>query len=42
MEITEHERVLLVNGSLQGVAFLLILASETLYGRIKVFRPRSA
>ena len=27
---------------LQGVAFLLILASETLYGRFKVFRPRSA
>jgi ABC-type uncharacterized transport system permease subunit len=27
---------------LQGVAFLLILASETLYGRFKIFRPRPA
>ena len=27
---------------LQGVAFMLILASEALYGRIKLFRPRSA
>ena len=26
---------------LQGVAFLLILASETLYGRLRVFRPRA-
>jgi simple sugar transport system permease protein len=27
---------------LQGVAFLLILANETLYGRFKIFRPRPA
>ncbi|HXC39203.1 MAG TPA: ABC transporter permease, partial [Burkholderiales bacterium] len=25
---------------LQGVAFLFILASETLYGRFKIFRAR--
>jgi simple sugar transport system permease protein len=25
---------------LQGIAFLLILASETLYGRFKIFKPR--
>ena len=27
---------------LQGIAFLLILASETLYGRFKIFQPRGA
>ena len=27
---------------LQGIAFLLILASETLYGRFKIFSPRPA
>jgi simple sugar transport system permease protein len=27
---------------LQGMAFLLILASETLYGRFRIFRPREA
>ena len=27
---------------LQGVAFMLILASETLYGRVKIFRPQKA
>jgi len=27
---------------LQGVAFMLILASETLYGRFKIFRPEGA
>ena len=27
---------------LQGVAFMLILASEALYGRVKLFRPTSA
>jgi simple sugar transport system permease protein len=27
---------------LQGMAFLLVLASETLYGRFRVFRPREA
>jgi len=27
---------------LQGVAFMLILASEALYGRFKPFRPTSA
>ena len=25
---------------LQGIAFLLILASETLYGRFKIFKPK--
>jgi ABC-type uncharacterized transport system permease subunit len=25
---------------LQGIAFLLILASETLYGRLKIFKPK--
>ena len=25
---------------LQGMAFLLVLASETFYGRIKLFKPR--
>jgi general nucleoside transport system permease protein len=27
---------------LQGIAFMLILASETLYGRLKLFRPETA
>jgi simple sugar transport system permease protein len=27
---------------LQGIAFMLILGSETLYGRLKLFRPRAA
>lgn len=27
---------------LQGIAFMLILASETLYGRLKVFQPKRA
>jgi len=27
---------------LQGVAFMLILASEALYGRLKIFRPARA
>jgi simple sugar transport system permease protein len=27
---------------LQGMAFLLVLASETLYGRFRIFRPREA
>ena len=27
---------------LQGIAFVLILASETLYGRFTLFRPREA
>jgi simple sugar transport system permease protein len=27
---------------LQGVAFLMILASETVYGRLKIFRPAGA
>ena len=27
---------------LQGIAFMLILASETLYGRLKIFRPERA
>jgi hypothetical protein len=26
---------------LQGLAFMLILASETLYGRLKIFQPSS-
>jgi simple sugar transport system permease protein len=27
---------------LQGMAFMLILASETLYGRFAIFRPKEA
>jgi len=27
---------------LQGIAFLVILAAETLYGRLRVFQPRGA
>jgi len=27
---------------LQGMAFILILASEALYGRFAIFRPREA
>jgi simple sugar transport system permease protein len=26
---------------LQGMAFMLVLAAETLYGRFKVFQPRT-